>query len=82
MGYIASVVVLLEDEEWAEETTEEVGEIEQQLSTVTVSSNNSEKSHEEKLEFFYNLLEVSEVLPWLPLTRYPSRVTRVTPHVT
>lgn len=51
------VVNDVEDEEWAEEATEDVGAIEQQLSSVTVSSSNSEQSHEEKLEFFYNLLE-------------------------
>ena len=46
-----------DDEEWAEET-QETAEIEPQLSSMTLSSNTSERSHEEKLEMFYNFVEV------------------------
>jgi len=45
-----------DEEEWAEEAQDET-QIEQQLSSLTVSSNTSEKSHEEKLEMFYNFVE-------------------------
>jgi len=45
-----------DDEEWAEET-QETAEIEPQLSSMTLSSNTSERSHEEKLEMFYNFVE-------------------------
>ena len=46
-----------DDEEWAEEVQENP-EIEQQLSSMTLSSNTSERSHEERLEMFYNFVEV------------------------
>jgi len=45
-----------DDEEWAEEGQENT-EMEQQLSSMTLSSNTSERSHEEKLEMFYNFVE-------------------------
>lgn len=45
-----------DDEEWAEEVQENP-EIEQQLSSMTLSSNTSERSHEERLEMFYNFVE-------------------------
>lgn len=44
------------DEEWAEES-QQTAEIEQQLSNATLSSGTSDKSHEEKLEIFYNFVE-------------------------
>ena len=48
-----------EDEEWAEETTEGAGGegIDAQLSSLTVSSD-QDKTHEEKLEIFFNFVEV------------------------
>jgi len=45
-----------DDEEWAEES-QQTTEIEQQLSNATLSSSTSDKSHEEKLETFYNFVE-------------------------
>ena len=46
-----------DDEEWAEEA-QESPELEQQLSSMTLSSNTSERSHEERLEMFFNFTEV------------------------
>lgn len=45
-----------DDEEWAEES-QQTSEIEQQLSNATLSSNTSDKSHEERLEIFFNFVE-------------------------
>jgi len=45
-----------DDDEWAEDTQENP-EIEQQLSSMTLSSNTSERSLEAKLELFYNFVE-------------------------
>ena len=47
-----------DDEEWAEES-QQTSEIEQQLSNATLSSNTSDKSHEERLEIFFNFVEVN-----------------------
>lgn len=47
---------LCDEEEWAEEAQEGAG-IEQQLSSLTVSSTTSERSDEERLEMFFKFVE-------------------------